>query len=62
MNAREMVLSVYIAPIGKRTARDASPDAAELCGFANSINHSNEIACNSGRRERQERASKTHKP
>src|SRR5690242_18990260 len=54
-NAQEAVLSAYIASIGKRTPRDAAQDAAELCRLATSLNRSNEIACNSGLTERQER-------
>jgi hypothetical protein len=45
----------HIASIGKRTPRDAAQDAAELCRLANSLNRLNEIACNSGLTERQER-------
>jgi len=48
-------LSAYIASIGKRTLRDAAQDAAELCKLATSLNRLNEIACNSGLTERQER-------
>jgi hypothetical protein len=48
-------LSAYIASIGKRTPHEAAQDAAELCRFANSLNCLNEIACNSGLTERQER-------
>jgi hypothetical protein len=55
MNTQEAVLSAYIASIGKRTPRDAAQDAAELCRFANSLSHLNEIACNCGLTERQER-------
>jgi len=40
---------------GKRTPREAAQDAAELCRLANSFSHLNEIACNSGLTERQER-------
>ena len=54
-NAQEAVLSAYIASIGKRTPRDAAQDAAELCRLATSLNRLNEIACNSGLTERQER-------
>ena len=54
-NAQEAVLSAYIASIGKRTPRDAAQDAAELCGLATSLNRLNEIGCNSGLTERQER-------
>ena len=52
---QEAVLSAYIASIGKRTPREAAQDAAELCRLANSLNRLNEIACNSGLTERQER-------
>jgi hypothetical protein len=55
INRQEAVLSAYIASVGKRTPRDAAQDAAELCRFANSLNRLNEIACNSGLTERQER-------
>src|SRR5207237_1769030 len=54
-NTQEAVLSAYIASIGKRTPRDAAQDAAELCRLTNSLNRLNEIACNSGLTERQER-------
>src|SRR6201988_3984165 len=54
-NAHEAGLSGYIASIGKRAPRDAARDAAELCRLANSLNRLNEIACNSGLTERQER-------
>ena len=54
-NAQEAVLSAYIASIGKRPPRDAAQHAAELCGLATSLNRLNEIACNSGLTERQER-------
>jgi len=54
-NTQEAVLSAYIASIGKRTPRDAAQDAAELCRLANSLNRLNEIACNCGLTERQER-------
>src|SRR5438046_3096473 len=54
-NTQEAVLSAYIASIGKRTPRDAAQDAAELCRLATSLNRLNEIACNSGLTERQER-------
>jgi|SRR5437868_14712293 len=52
---QEAVLSAYIASIGKRTPREAAHDAAELCKSANSLNRLNEIACNCGLSERQER-------
>ena len=55
MNTQEAVLSAYIASIGKRTPREAAQDAAELCRLANSLNRLNEIACNFGLTERQER-------
>jgi hypothetical protein len=55
MNTQEAVLSAYIASIGKRSPRDAAQDAAELCRLATSLNRLNEIACNSGLAERQER-------
>ena len=35
--------------------REAAQDAAELCRLANSLNRLNEIACNCGLTERQER-------
>src|SRR6266699_6991114 len=54
-NTQEAVLSAYIASVGKRTPRDAAQDAAELCRLANSLNRLNEIACNYGLTERQER-------
>ena len=54
-NTQEAVLSAYIASIGKRKPRDAAQDAAELCRLATSLNRLNEIACNSGLTERQER-------
>ncbi len=54
-NTQEAVLSAYIASIGKRTPREAAQNAAELCRLANSLSHLNEIACNSGLTERQER-------
>ena len=54
-NAQEAVLSAYIVFIGKRTPRDAAQDAAEVCRLANSLNRLNEIACNDGLTERQER-------
>ena len=55
MNTQEAVLSAYIASIGKRMPRGAAQDAAELCRLANSLNRLNEIACNFGLTERQER-------
>ena len=54
-NTQEAVLSAYIASTRKRTPREAAQDAAELCRLANSLSHLNEIACNSGLTERQER-------
>ncbi len=54
-NTQEAVLSAYIASLGKRTPRDAAQDGAELCRLANSLNRLNEIACNLGHAERQER-------
>jgi hypothetical protein len=54
-NTQEAVLSAYIVSNGKRTRLDAAQDAAELCRLANSFNRLNEIACNSGLTERQER-------
>jgi hypothetical protein len=54
-NTQEAILSAYIVSIGKRTPRDAAQDAAELCRLANSLNRLNEIACNFGLTERQER-------
>src|SRR5205807_9424479 len=61
-NAQEAVLSAYIVSIGKRTPRDAAQDAADLCSLANSLNRLNEIACNCGLTERQERRKQTYKP
>ena len=55
MQTQEAVLSAYIASIGKRTPREAAHDATELCKSANSLNRLNEIACNCGLSERQER-------
>ena len=52
---QEAVLSAYIASVGKRTPHAAAQDAAELCRLANSLNRLNEIACNFGLTERQER-------
>jgi hypothetical protein len=57
-NTQEAILSAYIASIGKRTPRDAAQDAAELCRLASSLNRLNEIACNLGLTERQERRKK----
>ena len=54
-NTQEAILSAYIVSIGNRTPRDATQDAADLCRLANSLNRLNEIACNSGLTERQER-------
>jgi hypothetical protein len=54
-NTQEAVLSAYIASIGKRSPREAAQNAAELCSLANSLSHLNEIACNCGLTERQER-------
>ena len=54
-NTQEAVLSAYIGSVGKRTPREAAQDAAELCRFATSLSRLNEIACNSGLTERQER-------
>jgi len=54
-NTQEAVLSAYIASIGKHTPREAAQNAAELCRLANSLSHLNEIACNCGLTERQER-------
>jgi hypothetical protein len=54
-NAQEAVLSAYIASVGKRTPREAASDAAELCRLANLLSRLNEIACNNGLTERQER-------
>ncbi len=55
MNMQEAVLSAYIASIGTRMPRDAAHDARELCRLATSLNRLNEIACNSGLTERQQR-------
>ena len=52
---QEALLSAYIVSIGKRTPRDAAQDTAELCRLASSLNRLNEIACNDGLTERQER-------
>src|SRR5437899_10148682 len=54
-NTQEALLSAYIASIGKSTPREAAQNAAELCRLANSLNRLNEIACNCGLTERQER-------
>lgn len=54
-NTQEALLSAYIVSIRKRTPRDAAQDAAELCRLAPSLNRLNEIACNFGLTERQER-------
>jgi hypothetical protein len=54
-NTQEAVLSAYIVSTGKRMPREAAHDAAELCSLATSLNRLNEIACNSGLTERQER-------
>ena len=54
-NTQEALLSTYIASIGKRTPRDAAQDATELCRIANSLSRLNEIACNDGLTDRQER-------
>jgi len=54
-HTQEAVSSAYIVSIGKRTPRDAAQDAAELCRLPNSLNRLNEIACNFGLTERQER-------
>ena len=54
-NTQEAVLSAYIVSIGKRRPRDAAQGAAELCRLATSLGRLNEIACNSGLTERQER-------
>jgi hypothetical protein len=53
-STQEALLSAIVS-IGKRTPRDAAQDAAELCRFANSLNRLNEIACNFGLTEWQER-------
>jgi hypothetical protein len=55
MNTQEAVLSAYIASTGTRTPREAAQDAAELCRLATLLSHLNEIACNCGLTERQER-------
>jgi hypothetical protein len=52
---QEAVLSAYIASIGKRAPCEAAHDATEPCRLANSLNRLNELACNSGLSERQER-------
>jgi hypothetical protein len=52
---QEAVLSAYIATVGKRTPHEAANDATELCQLADSLNRLNEIACNCGLSERQER-------
>jgi hypothetical protein len=54
-NTQEAVLSAYIGSVGKRTPREAAQDATELCRLATSLNRLNEIACNSGLTEQQER-------
>ena len=53
-NTQEAIVSAYIVSIGKRTPRDAQ-DAAELCRLANSLTRLNELDCNSGLTEQQER-------
>ena len=53
-NSQEAVLSAF-ASIGKRTPREAAQDAAELCRLATSLSRLNEIGCNRGITERQER-------
>jgi hypothetical protein len=54
-NTQEAIVSAYIVSIGKRTPHDAAQDAAELWRLANSLNRLNEIACNFGLTEQQER-------
>jgi hypothetical protein len=54
-NTQEAVLSAYIASLGKRTPLQSAHDAAELCKLANSLNRLNEVACNCGLSERQEK-------
>lgn len=54
-NKQEAIVSAYIVSIGKRTPREAAQDAAELCRLANSLSRLNEIVCNCGLTERQER-------
>lgn len=54
-NTQEAIVSACIVSIGKRTPRDAAQDAAELCRLATSLNRLNELACNFGLTERQER-------
>lgn len=54
-NTQEAVLSAYIASVGKRTPREAAQDAAELCRLATSMGRLNELACNTGLTEQQER-------
>jgi len=61
-NTQKAVVSAYIAPIGKRTPRDAAQDAVELYRLANSLNRLNEIACNDGLRSGKSGANKTYKP
>ena len=54
-NTQEAVLSAYIASVGKPTPRDAARDGAELCRLASSLSRFDEMACNSGLTEREER-------
>jgi hypothetical protein len=54
-STQEAVLSAYIVSVGKLTPREAAQDAVELCRLANSLSRLNEIACNNGLTERQER-------
>jgi hypothetical protein len=52
---QEAVLSAYIASLGKRTPRQSADDAQELTSLANSLSRLNELACNCGLNEQQER-------
>ena len=45
----------FHSPFPYTKPREAAQDAAELCRLANSLNRLNEIACNCGLTERQER-------
>lgn len=53
--SQETVLAAYIATTGKRTPLEAAQDATELCQIAHSLSRLNEIACNSGLSQRQQK-------
>lgn len=53
--SQETVLAAYIATTGKRTPLEAAQDAVELCHIARSLSRLNEIACNSGLSQRQQK-------